>query len=237
MDKKIKFICVDDDYLDLLDVQTNAKRNGLLECAGAFSSVSDAMAALDAIKPDVVFSDIDMRGINGIDFIRMLRNKIPVAVLVTSHPEYALEGYELSVLDYILKPVAEDRFDKCIKRIADYLESVRKAEAFEMSVEARQIMIKVGTEKIKILRSDIYYLEAMQDYTKVVTAQKKYMVNQPLSTFLSAINMPELIRIHRSYAVCKEHIKSWNSSEITGENFKLPIGKTYKSSISKSSLE
>ncbi len=236
MDKKIKYICVDDDYLDLLDVQSNAKRSNILECAGAFSNANDAIVALADLKADVVFTDIDMPNMNGIDFIKQLRNTIPVAVLITSHPEYALESYELSVLDYILKPINEVRFDKCIKRIEDYLNSIKKAEAFELSVESQQIIIKEGTEKIKLLRSDIHYMEAMQDYTKVVTSTRKYMVNQPLSTFLATVNEEIFMRIHRSYAVNKERVKSWSKTEIIGDIFHLPVGKTYKSFVTKNNM-
>lgn len=233
MQQTIKYICIDDEYLDLLSIQDQANKFPTFKCAGAYSNVNDAFSAIQEIKPDVVFTDIDMPGINGIELVKLLRNYIPVAVLITNHPEYAIESYELSVLDYIIKPVTDDRFAFCVSRINDYIDNKWKAHAYEVSAESREIVIKDGSYKIKLLTTDIFYLEAMQDYTKVVTKEKKYMVNQSLSTFLTNIPTGDFVRIHRSYAVCKNHVKRLSTNEISGDYFKLPIGKTYKPVIAK----
>ncbi|MEI9957666.1 MAG: response regulator [Ferruginibacter sp.] len=131
------------------------------------------MEAIDTIKPDLIFLDIEMPEGSGLDILRQVKQKVPLAVFITSHPEFALEGFELSALDYILKPLTAERFTTTAKRIANYWEMKQKAISYEVLFENESLTIKEGHTQIKLSPHDIIYLEAMQDYTKVVTAKKK----------------------------------------------------------------
>ncbi len=234
--EKIRFIAIDDNPLDLLAISEYAARFDLLENCGLFSNALEGYGAIRATRPHVVFLDIEMPVFSGIELLRKIREEVPVAVFVTSHPEYALEGFELSALDYILKPVEEDRFGQALHRIADYLEMKRKSEAYEVWLESDTLVIREGYNQVKLSQREIVYLEAMQDYTRVVTTDRPYMTLSSLTFFLAQLPAERFLRIHRSYAVARWHIKEVRGSEIVCSSGTLPVGKTYRSSVSKIKL-
>jgi DNA-binding LytR/AlgR family response regulator len=174
-----------------------------------------------------------MPDISGLEMLKLIKEKVPIAVFITSHPEFALEGFELSALDYILKPLTADRFLKTVSRIKEYWEMKRKAILYEVLFEKESLTIKDGHSQIKLQQQDIIYLEAMQDYTKVVTENKNYMTLTTLTGFLDKIANNNFLRVHRSYAVSVEKIRELHSDRLVCGNSIIPIGKTYRLFVSK----
>lgn len=125
----------------------------------------------------MIFLAIEMPGLSGINVLEKIRTEVPVAVFITSDPEFALEGFELSALDYILKPLTQQRLVICVKQIEEYFSMLQKAKACDVLIEKETIKIQEGYNKVRLKQKEIIYLEAMQDYTKVVTDEKKYMTN------------------------------------------------------------
>ena len=155
-----------------------------------------------------------------------------MTVFITSFPEFALEGFELSALDYILKPLTEERFALSMKRINEYWEMKIKSLAYDITVEQETITIKQGHEQMKLQLREIVYLEAMNDYTKLVLDNKQYITLVSLSRFLEQLPSSYFIRVHRSYAVAIPKIKKSANNEVyLGNNVQLPVSKSYRKDL------
>ncbi|GAA4441899.1 LytTR family DNA-binding domain-containing protein [Ravibacter arvi] len=234
--EKTRILVIDDNPLDLLVIAELVKGYPLLENCGSFMNALEGYEAIRSIRPDVVFMDIEMPVLNGIELLRKIRSEVPVAIFVTSFAEYAVEGFELSALDYILKPLTAERFAQTITKIDEYRELKRKSDAYQLMVESDSLTIKEGHHQIRLSQREIIYLEAMQDYTKVVTTGKPYLTLSSLSYFLEQLPAGRFLRIHRSYAVALGHIRELRGSEVVCSTGRLPIGKTYRSAISRIKL-
>lgn len=224
-------IIVDDDELDRITVTSFAKRCGSLQISGIFSSATDALPSIMANPPDILFLDIDMEGMNGLE-LRREAAKIPVCIFITAHAEHAVESFELDTLDFIVKPVKFDRFEATVARINDYMEIRHKAALFEDSVGGDAIYIKEGHQQVKIKLHDILYLEALKDYTKIVTAQKRHCVLSSLGTLLKEPHFASFLRVHRSYAVQKQFVEKILPNEIVlNGGVAIPVGRSYKENL------
>jgi two-component system, LytTR family, response regulator len=226
-----KCLIVDDDEIDRLTVLSFCKKFPILEVVGVFESGSEALKTTESKKIDILFLDIDMPGLSGIEF-RKKAKEIPVCIYITSHPEFAVESFQLDTLDYIIKPVKMDRFSQTIQRISDYMDVRQKANLFESSVGDDVIYIKEGHDQTKVKLHNILYLEGLKDYTKIVTADKKYFVLTSIGNLLKENHFQNFIRIHRSYAVQKIYVQRKQSNELLLNNaILLPIGRSYKDSL------
>lgn len=229
----VRFIAIDDNPLDLLFITEFAKAFPFLQNCGAFSSALEGYEAQQYIKPDLVFLDIEMPGFTGLELLRKIRAEVDMAVFITSHPEFAIDGYELSALDYILKPLTQERFEATARRIQEYALMKHRSEAYEVLFEKDVLMIKEGHNQVKLSQKDIIYLEAMQDYTKIITPQKNYITLSTLTCFMEQLPSDRFMRVHRSYAVSLNQIKELRHSEVVCNNTIIPVGKTYRSAIAK----
>ena len=236
MQKTIRYIAIDDNPIDLLILKEYSSYFPFLQHSGSFSSSVEGLAAAETLHPDLVFLDIEMPGLTGLEILKHVKDRIPVAVFITSHPEFALEGYELSALDYILKPLTQERFAHTARRIEEYWDMKQKAISYEVLFEKESLTIKDGHNQVKLPQEDIIYLEAMQDYTKVVTEKKNYLTLTTLTGFLEKISTKHFIRVHRSYAVAINKIKELHSNKLICGNIEIPIGKTYRTVIAQLKL-
>lgn len=229
--KKFNCIIVDDDEIDRLMVVSYVKRFKNLNLVGVFESSTIALKAILDNEIDVMFLDIDMPEINGMDF-RKTAKQIPVCIFITSHPEHAVESFELDTLDFIVKPIKLDRFEQTMNRIEEFMEIKQKALLFESSIGGDTIYIKEGHEQTKIKLHEILYLEALKDYTLVVTDKKRHCVLSSIGNLLKETHFQSFIRIHRSYAVQKQYIKKINVTEVELNNTRIiPIGRSYKDNL------
>lgn len=229
--KHFTCIIVDDDEIDRLTVLSYVKKFPFLTILGVFDSAEAALPIIEKEKVDILFLDIDMPGLNGLDF-RKQTLSVPVCVYITAHPEHAVESFELETLDFIIKPLKLDRFSQTMKRIEEFMEIKLKATLFESSIGGDTIYIKEGHEQTKVKLHDILYLEALKDYTLVVTSQKRHCVLSSIGTLLKEAHFQSFIRIHRSFAVQKQFIQKIGSQEIVlNNNVMIPIGRSYKDNL------
>lgn len=229
--KKLACIIVDDDEIDQLMAVSFVKRFPHLELLGVFSFAEEALVFCQNNLVDVIFLDVDMPGLSGLELRKEL-SSIPVCIFITSHPEHAVESFELDTLDFIVKPLKLDRFTQTIARIEDYMELKLKANLFESSIGGDVIFIKEGYEQTKVKLHDILYLEALKDYTKIVTSNKKHCVLSSIGTLLKEPHFQSFVRIHRSYAVQKKYIDRKLTNEVVLNNgATIPIGRSYKDSF------
>lgn len=231
MAKKYTCIIVDDDEIDRLMVLSFAKKFPVLDILGVFESAEDALPFIEKEKVDILFLDIDMPGLSGIEF-RKKTIEIPVCIFVTAHPEHAVESFEIETLDFIVKPLKIDRFAQTVSRIEEFMEIKLKASLFEASIGGDTIYIKEGHEQTKVKLHEILYLEALKDYTLIITDKKRHCVLSSIGNLLKEDHFQSFIRIHRSYAVQKQFIQKINSTEIIlNNNVAIPVGRSYKENL------
>jgi len=231
MNKKYTCIIIDDDEIDRLTVVSFAKKFPVLDILGVFESAEEALSIIEKEKIDVLFLDIDMPGLNGIEF-RKKAIEIPVCIFITAHPEHAVESFEIETLDFIVKPLKLDRFAQTVSRIEEFMEIKLKALLFEASIGGDTIYIKEGHEQTKVKLHEILYLEALKDYTLIITDKKRHCVLSSIGNLLKENHFQSFIRIHRSFAVQKQFIQKINSSEILlHNNITIPVGRSYKDNL------
>jgi len=231
IDKKTyNCIIVDDDEIDRLMVQSFCRHYPFLKLTGSFESSVEAMEFARQNPVDVLLLDIDMPGLNGLEMRKQLKD-IPACIFITSHAEFAVESFELSVLDYLMKPLKADRFAKAMERLSVYLGMRSKATLLDHTLGGDTLFIKDGHEHFKIQLHEIIYLEALKDYTSVVTANKKYCVLSTLGNLLNEKAFTSFVRIHRSFAVQKHFVSRVSAKEIFVNNIGLPVGRTYKDAL------
>ena len=231
MMKKYSCIIVDDDEIDRLTVLSFAKKFPILNIVGVFESAEEGLPFIEKEKIDILFLDIDMPGLSGIEF-RKKALEIPVCIFITAHPEHAVESFQIETLDFIVKPLKLDRFTQTMSRMEEFMEIKLKASLFEASIGGDTIYIKEGHEQTKVKLHEILYLEALKDYTLIITNKKRHCVLSSIGNLLKEDHFQSFIRIHRSFAVQKQFIQKINSTEIILNNdVSIPVGRSYKENL------
>lgn len=227
---KIKCIIADDTPADAALLRHYISTEPMLDLMHVFSNGIEALSLLREQQPALLFLDIDMPVLNGIDLFKSIGYS-PVCIFVTAHSQFALESYEAQAFDFILKPVTEKRFVQCMSRLKEYMALKERADLYDAAFEKESIMIKEGTTNYRVPLGDILYIEALKDYSKVVTSGKKYITLSKLKHFVEKLPHTDFMRIHRSYAVAKNKIRSYNREEVKIAEELLPIGKTYRNEV------
>lgn len=230
MKSTIRCMIVEDDELDRLVLHQHLKKFENITIVGSYDSAEKAMKDLN-VPADVLFLDIDLPGMNGIEF-RKMTQKIPACIFVSSHTEYAIDTFELDTLDFMTKPLKSDRFQHSIQKLFEFFEMKEKSESFDALTGENQIKVKDGNSIFQIKISDILYLEALKDYTRIITSEKKHCILDSIGNLLHKNHFDSFVRIHRSFAVPKHYIRSKNTHEVElVHKIKLPIGRAYKSNL------
>jgi DNA-binding LytR/AlgR family response regulator len=224
-----KCMIVDDEALARQVIQSHLQLMPGFQVVAVCCNASEAAAALKNFEVDLIFLDIQLPGITGLDFLRTLSNP-PLVILTTAYAEYALESYEFSVIDYLLKPVSFERFSKAINKVVDgKLYTKFAAEKDNASME--RIFIKSGNKFFKVNFSEIIYIEAMKDYLKIHTADYKLVTHQTMTEMEKILPARQFIRVHKSFIVAVAHIRSVYGSSIETEKDTIPIGLSYKNNV------
>jgi DNA-binding LytR/AlgR family response regulator len=230
-DDILKYLVVEDDEIDRLSVETEADKFPFLKRIASCSHPLEAVELITKYHPDVLFVDIEMPGLSGLQLVKKLANLQLLPVFITSHPEFAIESYEIEAFDYLLKPLTAERFARCALRLRDFCRLRVKAFAFEKEQESGTLMIKQGYEKCKLHLKDILYLEAMKDYTRIIVPGKQYLVLATLSSMQDQLPPEKFIRIHRSYVVNLDKIVRLKGNRVHLPEGELPVGKLYKNAL------
>ena len=229
--EKWNCIVVDDELVDRLMVVSFVKRISKLNLIGAYATANEALEIIEKQKIDILFLDIDMPEMNGLE-LRKKAAEVPVCIYISGHSEHAAESFELETLDFIVKPIKFDRFQKAMSRVEQFLDMNQKAKLFELSFGKDVIHIKEGSDQYKIKLFDILYLEALKDYTLLVTSQKKHCIWSNIGSLLRQETFQNFIRIHKSYAIQRQFVKKIMSNEVEMNNETLiPIGRSFKDNL------
>jgi len=228
----INCLIVDDNELDRLALETYLEAYSFIKLQGSFENPLDCLEIIHKKNIQLLFLDIDMPDINGLQFFSSLKNP-PLCIFVTSFAEYAVEGFDSYALDFLVKPVRPERFDRSINRAKEFLQIKDKARLYDVHFADDFLTIKESYDLVQIKLSDIIYLEALKDYTKVITPLKTYLTLSNLKNFIEKLPESRFLRIHRSFAVSIKQIRKLEQHELLLENFRLPVGKTFRNEISR----
>ncbi|MGF7080346.1 LytR/AlgR family response regulator transcription factor [Mucilaginibacter sp. UYCu711] len=199
-----------------------------LVVAGTCPNAIKAMEALKIAEIDLMFLDIRMPAITGIDFLKMLRNP-PKVIITTAYREYALEGYDLDIVYYLLKPITFDRFFKAVE---SYLRTVEQIVPPIQTAPA-DIFIKSGYKTIKINPDDILYLESLKDYVKIHTIDGPVMTKARISDMEAELSAKGFLRIHRSFIVNLKNVTAFTANDLEIGIQEIPIGESYRELVFK----
>ena len=220
-------IIVDDDEIDRLTTLSFARKFPFLDILGIYASTEEALKNFNAGQIQVMLLDIDLPGLSGLEFRRLMM-EVPVCIFITAYTEHAVKSFELAAFDFLEKPLTKDRFALSMRRLEEYMDTRQKAFLFEINLGGDILYIKDGHDQIKLKLHEILYLEALKDYTKIVTVNKNYCVVSNLGTLLKEKAFSTFLRIHRSYAVQQNFIQKITPYAVVINNLELPIGRSYK---------
>jgi len=195
------------------------------------SNALEAFEVLHTESIDLIFLDISMPVISGIDFLRSIKNA-PAVIITTAYPDFALQGFELDVTDYLVKPVSMERFMKAVNKV---IERKKNTPSSQPSVHPRADFMFVKSEQklVKVKFSEIEFIEGMKDYVKIFTKEKVIITLLTMKFFEANLPANDFIRIHKSYIINVDAIKSISGNEVEMKNMKLPIGSIYKDNLLK----
>ena len=228
---KIRCIAVDDEKLALDLLEDNIKRIQNLDLVAACDSPTQALDILQHEKIDLVFADIQMPGLTGIQFLKSLGSRKPVFIFVTAYREYAIEGFNLDVIDYLLKPVSFERFVRAVNKAAEYIRFREQPPATAASF----IFVHAEYSLVKIAKRNIIRIEALKDYVKILLddQSRPVITRASMKSFEERLGQSEFIRVHKSHIVNLEHVMTVRKGRIIMPNAEVPISSTYSSAFYK----
>ena len=198
-----------------------------LNILGEFKNPMDAISTISTKKVDILFLDIQMPGLTGLEFIRTLRYK-PDIILTTAYSEYALVGYELEVADYLMKPIAFDRFLRAVNKV---IQKKQISSEAPVSTSTDHFLIKSDGQTHRIALSDILYIEGLKEYVTFVLTEKKIIVLESLRKLETDLPSETFIRVHKSFIVNSRHVASHSGHDLTIGSKKIPIGASYRENV------
>ncbi len=222
----MKCIVVDDEKLARQLLENYLSKLDDVEVLGSFRSAILARNFLQTQEIDLMFLDIQMPDLTGLELLRLLP-KPPITILTTAYKQYALESYELNVIDYLVKPIAFERFLKAIEKTKDFLnfKSNEKKQARDF------IFIKTGQKIIKLLYADILYIEGFREYLKIHTTTGFHLVLMNFKDAQALLPAPNFLRIHRSFIVNLNKLEYIEGNILVINNRKIKVSTTYKSAL------
>jgi len=234
--KKIKCLVIDDEQPARDILQKHIEGVEALELAGSCNNAVEALSFLQSNTVDLLFLDIQMPHILGTNFIRTLKNP-PKVIFTTAYRKYAVEGFELDAVDFLLKPISFDRFLKAVNKILqlNLQSSLLEQDKTEINKETAQPFLYFRSDRkmVKVLFNDILYIEGLRDYIKIFTTTKTIVTKHLLASLQEMLPADAFLRIHRSYIVSINKIDSYRSDIIEIAKKELPIGRLYKHDVSK----
>jgi DNA-binding LytR/AlgR family response regulator len=225
----IKCIIVEDETLAQNVIQAHLQRTEGFELVGICRNALEATEMLNTHEVDLIFLDVQLPGMTGLNFLRTLQDP-PLVVLTTAYSEYALESYEFNVIDYLLKPISFERFSKAVHKIVEAKLLTPAAKQNDRSGRDH-IFIKSSGKFFKVNFSEIIYIESMKDYLKIHTGDYTLVTHQTMNEMEKLLPPKQFIRVHKSYIIALAHIKAIYGNNIEMGKASIPIGTNYKEKV------
>jgi len=225
-------IIVDDDEMSRNALKHLVSQVPYLNLLGVYSKAGEALTALNSKEVDLMLLDVEMPDINGLEFIKSLK-KPPLTILATSKKKYAIEAFEHNIVDYLVKPIALDRFFKAIAKSKEMFDNNGSVKETEVSSTQDNVFVKINGALVKIMMKEILWIEALGDYITINTTEKKYTVHSTMKTMENKLAPDKFIRVHRSYIVSVDNINSIDDNTIVINKQLIPVGYVYKEKLMK----
>ncbi|KUJ62787.1 two-component system response regulator [Flavobacteriaceae bacterium CRH] len=232
---KIKCVLIDDEPLAIKVLQNYFNNFSDFEVIGTFNNSLEALDFINSTHVDAVFLDINMPMMTGFELISLIENKTKV-IITTAFREFAAESYDLDVLDYLVKPIPLPRFIKCINKITTEY-NLKNNIKVENTKGDSHIFIKVDKKMMKINIEEILFVEGMKEYIKVVTPDKTYITHKSLTSLSEELPADRFLRIHKSYVIALNKVKSIEGNRIQIQSYTIPIGRNYSKDVKNKILE
>lgn len=220
--EKYKCYILDDEPLAIKVIEQHLNKFEQFEICGSSTSPVSALTALKSMQPDLLFLDIKMPDITGLDLIEILHFK-PAIIITTAFRNYAVESFELNVLDYLVKPIPFKRF---VKTIDKFLEQQPAKSLIETSVDS--LFVKSERKRVRVRFPDILYVEGVKDYVKIVLSDRMILTKISIGNFQKQLPEQTFLRVHKSYIVAKDKITAFTATDVEIDRKEIPIGRMFK---------
>ncbi|WP_199118766.1 LytTR family DNA-binding domain-containing protein [Pedobacter sp. ASV28] len=219
----IKCLIVDDEPLaqDILETYINSHENLCL--VKKSSTAFEAFEILHQQQIDLMFLDVKMPALSGIDFLKSLKNP-PAVIFTTAFPEYAVTSYELEAVDYLLKPITNERFQKSIQKFL-------KLTVMAVDEEKDYTYFKVSGKLLKVLHIELFYAQSIKDYIMLYTRNGNFMVHMTMKYLEELLPKKQFVRIHRSYLINQDYLLEMGKNQVRIHNVEIPIGENYRKNL------
>ena len=231
--RRIKTLIIDDEQLAREAIKSHLSTIEEIDLLGECKDGFEGLKKINELKPDLIFLDIQMPKLTGLSMLKMMKNR-PLTVLTTAHRNYALEGFDLDVVDFLLKPISFERFLQSVQKIKRLLDNKSANESGEAHAH---IFIKENRNFIKLLFADIQFVEAIKNHVRITTTNQSHISLVNISSFEEQLPAEMFLRVHRSFIINLQHIDSFNANNITIGKQIIPIGRSYKDKIKTSLID
>ncbi len=223
-------LIVDDEPLALDLLEDNIRQVPILNLVAACRSAAEAMVVLSERTIDLIFLDIQMPGVNGLEFLRLIK-PLPLVILVTAYEEHAIDGFNLDVVDYVLKPVAFSRFLKAVQKAHTMFRMITLAGKAPV-IETDHVFVNANYSLVKIMLHEIAYIEGLKDYARINMTNGNMVVTRlGLKVIEDKLDAGKFMRVHKSYIIALNKIDSVQKTQLTIQGHEIPIGDRYRQSL------
>jgi len=223
----MKCIAIDDEPLALKLLTHYCKRIPFIQLLGAYTDPLEGLSSVRAEQPDLIFLDMHMPDISGIHIAQTVA-KNTLIIITTAHKEYAVEGFELDVVDYLLKPFDFERFLKACNKAEQRFQATAKHSVPTAIAADETIVFKYDYQTVRLPLHFILYIEACNNYIKIITPDKMYMPTMTMKTICKQLPKDRFFRIHKSFIVAANKIKSFKSEQVMIDHKPIPVGRSYR---------
>ncbi|MVM31461.1 response regulator [Spirosoma sp. HMF4905] len=234
----LKCVIIDDELLARELLEGYLSRLDFIESVHQFGNAHDALLYLDNYEADVLFLDIEMPGMNGIDFLNRIAEaalpRTPITVFTTAYRDYAFEGFELGVIDFLLKPISYSRFIQAIEKIRDFLalkEQNARLEDLLTGDSPTSVFVKSGVQRIKLNFDTVTHIQGLKDYAIIYTTTGKIVIKGSIKAMHDIFPLNRFIRVHKSFIVAVSWISRIERNRILLNGNLVPIGRNYKDAV------
>ena len=224
---KYKCVIIEDEPLAAELTKSYIEKVSYLELVAVYADAIKAFPAIVDRLPDIIFIDIEMPGMSGLELLRSLP-RMPYVIIISAYKEHAIEGFNLDVTDFVLKPMSFERFMKAIGKLSRQMSNKEEKEISIPAAGDPYLFFRVNKENIKLYLKDILWIESFRDYIKVITAEKEFMTYERISVIEQKLPENLFTRIHRSFIISVSKIESYTADMIEVNGVSIPIGRGYR---------
>lgn len=223
---KYKCFVVDDEPLAIDVIVSHLEKLQDFEVVGRYTDAVEAFTRYKRTEVDLLFIDIEMPDFNGLEFIKSLKNK-PEIIITTAFRNFATEGFDLNILDYLVKPISFDRFMQAIDKFFDKKNRQIRNRIHEKE-EEQFVIVRADRKHVKLFLKDILYIEGLKDYVKIILEDKYILTKQSIGNFEKQLNSKQFFRIHKSFIVAIHKVTAYTTFDVEIDTIEIPIGRNYK---------